>query len=400
MRREEVYAWVDASRDRIVDLTSQLIKIPSRNPPGEYEAISRFVADTLEGIECEVDTIKSKPNKPNLVGRIKGTVGKPVLLYSVHMDTVPEGTGWTVPPFGGVVKDGKIYGRGALDAKGRMAVYLMAAKALKETGVKLGGDLVLAMTVDEETGGEDGAKYLVENGYLKGDMAICEWVQDSVLVGGTGYRLLRITTTGQHTRSKTVNAVEKMTKIVFELSKLQQKLKSRKSRIPDIGCTTIRVASIESSGVPVTWFEDEITPDRCSIDVQIVAIPEMDADDLVRRVQQMLNNLKKQDRDFKAKMKVLFGFDGWATPIKSSLPRSISKVAKEFGMKPKMTGIVGRAAASDGRFYLRAGMQMAQWGVGTPDCGFHKPDEFIRIDDLVLMTKVHAALMMEILGVG
>lgn len=398
MSKDTVFKNADEMKDEIIDFTKELLRIPSRNPPGEYEAVAKCIADKMREIGFEVEIVRSKPGKPNLIGRIKGTVGKPVLIYSVHMDTVPEGEGWTVPPFGAVAKEGKIFGRGALDAKGRITVYTMAAEAIKKAGTRLKGDLILAMTVDEETGSEDGAKYLVEGGFLRGDMAICEWCQDTILTGGTGYRALEITTFGEHGAAKTVNAIAKMARLVTELYDFGEKLKKRKSRVPDIGWTKVNVARISSTGPRVTWFEDEITADRCTMEVQLSVIPEMNGNDVVKDVMDIIKKLKKQDPDFKAEVKTLLSFDGWATSPGSSLLKTISKVAKQFGMKPKPAGIVGRAAASDCRFYQKVVKEVVQWGVGTPDCGFHQPDEFIRIDDLVKMTNVHAALITQLLG--
>jgi len=90
------------------------------------------------------------------------------------MDTVPPGSGWTVNPYGGEIINGWIYGRGASDSKGNIAAYTYALAAIREAGVKLKGDAVVAYTVDEETGGFLGPKYLLDHGILKPDMAIVE----------------------------------------------------------------------------------------------------------------------------------------------------------------------------------------------------------------------------------
>jgi acetylornithine deacetylase len=104
----------------LVNCARQLITIPSTNPPGEQEEISKFLASQLKDIGFKVSTPTKVPGKPNVIGTImdKG----PKLLFCGHMDTAPitenEKKLSTVDPFGGVVKDGKIYGRGAVDMKG------------------------------------------------------------------------------------------------------------------------------------------------------------------------------------------------------------------------------------------------------------------------------------------
>lgn len=140
--KDKISQIVDESAEEVLELTKELVRIPSRNPPGEYERISKFIADKLKDIGFDVTVVRSKPTKPNVIARLKGVTGKPTLMYSSHMDTVPEGSGWTVDPFGATTKEGKIFGRGSLDAKSRIAVYIMAAKTLLDAGLTLKGDLL------------------------------------------------------------------------------------------------------------------------------------------------------------------------------------------------------------------------------------------------------------------
>ena len=157
-------------RQEIIDFERELVRTPSPNPPGEYEQISKCVAEKLKEIGYDVEIVKSRPEKPNVIGRLKGSSGTPSLITCAHLDAVPEGGGWTFDPYEAVIKDGKIFGRGAYDAKARITVYVMAAKVIKEAGFRLKGDLVGCFTVDEETGGEDGARYCGQKGRLKGDI--------------------------------------------------------------------------------------------------------------------------------------------------------------------------------------------------------------------------------------
>jgi hypothetical protein len=83
-------------------------------------------------------------------------------------------------------------------------------------------------------------------------MTICEWLHESILVGGTGYKLLEIATLGEHTKSRTINAVVKMAPVLAELSALQQRLTVMKSKVPGIDYTTVNISEISSSGPPFT----------------------------------------------------------------------------------------------------------------------------------------------------
>jgi len=146
----------------VVRLLSDLIRINTTNPPGNEIEAARYLADDLieEGFNCEL--IESAPERGNMVTRIKGTGKKPGLLLLSHLDVVAANSDeWSVDPFGGAVKDGFVWGRGALDMKGMTAIEVMALKLLKRNRVKLKGDVVLAATADEEKGGKFGVEYLV-----------------------------------------------------------------------------------------------------------------------------------------------------------------------------------------------------------------------------------------------
>ena len=145
-------------------LLSNLIRINTTNPPGNETAAAKFLADDLrkEGFECEI--IESAPNRGNIITRLKGAREKPSLLLLSHLDVVPANAEeWSVNPFGGVVKDGFIWGRGALDMKSMTVIEALTMKLLKRNNVKLKGDIILAATADEERGGLAGADYLIRN---------------------------------------------------------------------------------------------------------------------------------------------------------------------------------------------------------------------------------------------
>lgn len=146
----------------ITALLSDLIKIDTTNPPGNESEATNFLAKDLErdGFECEL--LESTPGRGNLVSRLKGTNEKSSLLLLSHLDVVPANPKeWSADPFSGLVKDGFVWGRGALDMKSMTAMEVMVMKLLKRNGVKLRGDVVLAATADEEKGGEMGAGWLV-----------------------------------------------------------------------------------------------------------------------------------------------------------------------------------------------------------------------------------------------
>jgi len=150
--------------EEVTNLLSDLIRINTTNPPGNETEAAKYLAQTLEkeGFNCEV--LESAPGRGTVVTRLKGTGEKPNLLLLSHLDVVAANPKeWSVDPFSGAVKDGFVWGRGALDMKSMTAMEVMVLKLLKRNSVKLKGDVVLAATADEEKGGEAGAGWLVRN---------------------------------------------------------------------------------------------------------------------------------------------------------------------------------------------------------------------------------------------
>ena len=139
-----------------VGLLQQYLRINTSNAPGNELAAARFLKSVLEkeGIEAQIlDTAELGPNRANLYARLKGNGSRKAIALVQHMDVVPvTQDSWTVPAFDGVVKDGFVYGRGALDMKGEGIVHLMALIAIKRSGVPLTRDIVFVANADEELG--------------------------------------------------------------------------------------------------------------------------------------------------------------------------------------------------------------------------------------------------------
>jgi acetylornithine deacetylase/succinyl-diaminopimelate desuccinylase-like protein len=150
--------------EEVTNVLSDLIRINTTNPPGNETEAAKYLAENLEreGFKCEL--FESAHGKGSVVTRLKGGTEKPSLLLLSHLDVVAANPKeWSLDPFAGTVKDGFVWGRGALDMKSMTAMEVIVMKLLKRNCVKLKGDLVLAATADEEKGGEQGAGWLVSN---------------------------------------------------------------------------------------------------------------------------------------------------------------------------------------------------------------------------------------------
>jgi acetylornithine deacetylase/succinyl-diaminopimelate desuccinylase-like protein len=150
-------------RHHPVEILQNLIKFNTTNPPGNEEECIAYVNHLLIEAGIETKILALDPRRPNLLARIPGRgESAPLLMYG-HVDVVPtENQVWKYPPFEGRVAEGQVWGRGALDMKGGIAMMLSACLRAKEEGLKPPGDVIFAALSDEETLGEFGAKYLVE----------------------------------------------------------------------------------------------------------------------------------------------------------------------------------------------------------------------------------------------
>jgi acetylornithine deacetylase/succinyl-diaminopimelate desuccinylase-like protein len=200
-------------RDEVVELLSRLIRADTSNPPGDVTAAARVLEQYFRDNGVTPTLIGEFPELPNCIARLDGGGAGPSMLMLGHLDVVPaEAAEWTEPPFSGLVKDGYVWGRGALDMKNQLAAQAVAFVRLArraEAGEKLRGDLVFAATADEETGERCGAKWLLENSpeLVRTDFVINEGGMDlfetgdrhlyTIHAGEKGYAACRVTIHGR-----------------------------------------------------------------------------------------------------------------------------------------------------------------------------------------------------------
>ena len=148
--------------ERPVDILRELIRFETVNPPGNERPCIEWIGAVLDTYDIEHETYAKDPDRPNLLARVPGGDAPPLLLYG-HVDVVPvTGQDWTHGPFEGVVEDGFVWGRGALDMKDGVAMFLAATLRLAISDEQPAGDILFLAVSDEEAGGDDGLRFLVE----------------------------------------------------------------------------------------------------------------------------------------------------------------------------------------------------------------------------------------------
>lgn len=180
---------VTSLRDEVIDLAQKLIRVNTVNPPGNETAAAELLRDYLEsnGVACEL--YARTPSRANLVARLRGRGDGPRLLLLSHSDTVlADAAEWSVDPWSGELRDGQIWGRGALDMKNQVAAAAVTIASLAREGFEPSGDLVFAATADEEVGEDPdfGLSWLCREHpeTVRVDYAVNEGGGDRVEVGG------------------------------------------------------------------------------------------------------------------------------------------------------------------------------------------------------------------------
>src|SRR5881227_2342747 len=177
-------------RDEVTQLLQELIRIDTTNPPGNETRAAELLRDYLEphGVQCEL--YARVPERANLVARIPGRGDGPTLLFLSHTDVVlADASEWSADPFGGELRQGEVWGRGALDMKGQVAAEAVAVASLARDGFEPRGDLIFAATADEEVGAGFGAQWLCKAhpDVVRADFCVNEGAGDRLELGGTAY---------------------------------------------------------------------------------------------------------------------------------------------------------------------------------------------------------------------
>lgn len=408
--RERLLRTIDEMRDEIIELTAEFVRIPTVNPPGEnYPRFTEFYSKRAEEYGLEVEVIEVPEERmmalglilprTNILARLMGRRKRPVLHMNGHFDVVPPGSGWSVDPFGAEIKDGMLYGRGASDMKGGVAAQLMAAVALKRAGVELKGTLTISATCDEETGGQLGAGYIVDEGYAEADFGINSdsGPIDAISLGHRGALWVEITTLGRMTHGSTphkgVNAVEKMAAVIQELAKLRERFKEKISKMPfaDPKCRhpTITIGGTIQGGV-----KTNIVPDRCVMTIDRRVIYEEMLEEAESEIREVLEAIAERDPEFRYRMRVTNRVQPSYTPETSEVAEALKRSVREIVRRePKITYGCGFTDM----WYFNLRMPMVHYGVNLPGQA-HSVDEHVSIEDLITGTKVLALTSLNLLG--
>ena len=417
---ERVLAEVDRAAEEIVQLTADLVRIPTVNPPGEdYEACAHFLGDFLKRRAFDIEYVAADgrpehtPRFPriNVIGTRRGGPG-PVVHLNGHIDVVPPGDGWTVDPFGGLVRDGNVYGRGVCDMNAGIAAAVFAAEAIERAGVTLPGTIEISGTVDEESGGFAGVAHLAERGRIaKGrtDFVIIPEPLDvdRICIGHRGVYWFEVTARGRIGHGSMpflgVSAIDGMGRLLQSVREdLMPSLASRRTAVPVVppGArhATININGIDG-GQPVDGIQTPCVADLCRAVFDRRFLIEEGFDATKREVAELVARVEAQSNGVRFDVRDLMVVHPTRTPDDSPVIASLARAIQS---------VLGRRAeliASPGTYDHKHVARIANvphcvaYGPGALELA-HQPDEYCRIDDIVNATKVLAMATLDLMSNG
>jgi acetylornithine deacetylase len=369
----------------LTKLTQELIQInsinPSLTPDGKGEAeIGAYVAKKLKEPGLEVTTSEIAPGRVNVVGVLKGSGSGRSLLLNAHLDTVGV-EGMRIDPFGGELREGRVYGRGAQDMKGSLAAMIGAAKAIVDAGVHLRGDLLITGVADEEYS-SIGTEALVKE--FKADGAIVTEPTDMhICRAHRGFIWFEVETIGRAAHGSRYNegidANMRMGRFLGELEKLEQELLQRKGH-ELAGPPSLHAAMIQG-GTEISKYAE-----RCKLTIERRTVPGETVEGAMAELQTIVDRLAQQDSSFKATVKATFWREPFEVKKDAEIVQILDKVLDErLGHHPEHTG---QTFWTDAALLADAGMETAI--LGPTGYGLHSAEEWVEMDTVVDLAYVLA----------
>ena len=369
--------------DELEQLLSDLVSINSINPdlvpgsPGEAE-IAHYIAGWLKRADLEVELIESVPGRPNVVGIARGTGGGKTLLLNGHMDTV--GIAGMPDAHRPVIKDGRMYGRGAYDMKSGLAACMLAiAKAKKQ---QLRGDVIFTAVIDEEyasVGTMDLAKRFRADGAI-----VAEFTELQLIIAHRGFVWLEIETIGKAAHGSRpdlgVDAIAKMGKVLVEVEKLDQTLRANPTH-PLLGSGSVH-ASLITGGQELSSY-----PERCLLSIERRTLPGEIPEFVEAELTKIVQNIQHSDSTFNAVVRRGIDRSPLETSEATEIVKAIQSAAVNVLNHPAQTA--GVQFWTDAAVLSAAGIPSVLFG--PSGAGAHAVEEWVDLQSVKACAEIYLA---------
>lgn len=395
---------------------SELVKVPTDNPPGDCTAHALKAGSLLEGFgfTVEAHTVPAASVRAagmiavtNLIVREKfGDGGGPCIALNAHGDVVPPGLGWTQDPYGGaIVEDAQqgamMYGRGVAVSKSDFATYafaLLGLKQLKAAGHPLRGSVELHFTYDEEVGGDIGPRWLLEQGLTRPNYAISAGFSYAVTTAHNGCLHLEVTVRGQQGHAAMpesgVDALVAATRILQVIYDSREALKKRRSSVRGIHHPTLNIGLIQGG------INTNVVPDKVSFRIDRRIIPEESPAQAEAELRKLIEQAATACPGIGVEIRrIMLALPLVRLPGAERLTDALQRYGQKFmGVAIEEHGV---PLYTDARHYTAKGIPTVLYGAGPrtlAEARGHAADERLRLTDLRHATAVVACTVAELLS--
>lgn len=403
-----VLARLLGQREAATRLLADLVRIPSENPPGDTRALAAFIREWLAARGHQARVVAAREDLPNLVCTARGGRPGPALVLDGHLDTYPAGEGWSVDPFGGVVRDGKLFGRGVGDMKAGVTAHLLTFVALAEVAGDLAGRLTLTLVSDEENGGALGAGHLLATDpEARGDACLIgdAGQADVICFAEKGAVWVELSARGRAAHSAHVhrgqNAIHGLVEALREVLALEgldlgipnavrEEVLAARARTDAafgpgatdvLGRVTVTVGRIEG-GRKLNLVADAA---RAEVDIRVPA---------GGRTAPIVQALERIASRYGVIARVLDVKEPHWSPPEAPIFGALRRATERVRGRP--AALSGRIGASDARYFRPAGIPTAVYGPEVVNMG--GPDEHVDLAEFWDVVRVHAAAAADLLG--
>jgi len=394
-----ILEFISAREDAMLQFTRDLVATPSPTPPGDERAVAERVQGELTSLGLgQADVLAAKPERPNLLLKVKGGKPGPTLVLNGHMDTKPAGNldEWKNDPLDPVIEDGKLYGLGSTDMKGAVSAMVYATAAVAQVSDQLAGELHLLPSADEEGGSALGAKFLAADGRIRADAILIgeptgiRRELEYIALDSRGILCFRICVHGDQMHSSlsdAFNAVNASVKACELATRFAQEFKAEGM--------TVNVGVTLKGGV---FFG--VVPGLAEFGCDLRVPPGFTEDGTHTMVEEWLEKQRRRDPDLRVEVEwdlppriwlepVTFPRDN---PLATALPRACAKILPEA---PPPIGCF--PGATDAPWFDAVGIPtVPAFGPGLLPLA-HSPNECVEIASIFACARIYALAALEYL---
>lgn len=425
---ETVIERIDRYQEEIIKFLQEYVRIKSTNfdfvenpqegVPTEEETCQKWIYDNLQKWKIfeKIDFWEGAKGRPSLAAVLKGAGGKgQSLMFNGHTDTVSvseeQKSKWEGSPWSGEFRDGKVWGRGAVDMKGGNIAFLMAAKMLSETGIKLNNDLILTLTIGEESGRHWlGCDTILQRGYKAPFAIITEPTNMALWPTLKGEIYFKITVSGKATHicnrnqmvqplpygkeRPGVSAIDKMLKIQQEIMNLEnQWALYREHPLNPQGGMFININTIKGGE---SWSSQ---PAVCEVTGSTLFNPDLSSDEVISEIKAAVDRVTQGDYWLKEHPPTLE--IPWYIQLKEPVNvspnhpgcKALAGAHKRIkGVDPTITC---GTCTTDANYWFPQGQDTVIYGPGDITMGCHGANEYLPVDQLIEASKIMAIMMID-----